>query len=205
MSTLTTDPRPEAQGVRSGDVPLHALLAEFATPGELMHAAEAVRKAGFRWWDCHTPFPVHGLDKAMGIKPTILPILVFGAGATGTAVGFALQAFTNSSALTLWAIVWVTGYPFLISGKPLLSTPAFVPVMFELTILLAATSTVFLMLLFNGLPWLHHPLFRSERFRRVTDDKFVLVIQARDPKFSRGKTEQFLRTLNPVAVEAVEA
>ena len=80
------------------------------------------------------------LDKAMGVQRTILPLLVFGAGLTGTTVGFILQAFTNASSISLWALVWVTGYPFLISGKPFLSLPAFIPVMFELTILLSATS-----------------------------------------------------------------
>jgi Protein of unknown function (DUF3341) len=129
---------------------IHGVLAEFHDPASLLHAAEKVREAGYRWWDCHTPFPVHGLDKAMGIQRTILPLLVFGAGLTGTTVGFILQAFTNASSLSIWALVWVTGYPFLISGKPLISLPAFIPVMFELTILLAATSCVGLMLLLNA-------------------------------------------------------
>ncbi|HMN94851.1 MAG TPA: DUF3341 domain-containing protein [Phycisphaerales bacterium] len=204
MSTLVTDPRPLSEGRPQERGRLYGLMAEFATPGELLRAADTVRKEGFRWWDCHSPFPVHGLDKAMGISPTILPVAVFGAAATGALVGFLLQAFTNSWSFTIWAIVWVTGYPYLISGKPLLSMPAFIPVMFELTILLAATSTVFLMLLFNGLPRLHHPLLKSDRFRRVTDDRFFLVIEARDPKFSRARTESLLRSLHPVAVEAVE-
>jgi hypothetical protein len=170
-----------------------------------MHAAEKVRDAGYRWWDCHTPFPVHGLDKAMGIQRTILPLLVFGAGLTGTTLGFILQAFTNSSSISLWALVWVTGYPFLISGKPLISLPAFIPVMFELTILLAATSCVGLMLLLNGLPWLSHPLLANKRFLRASDDRFFIVIQARDPRFFRSRTEEFMRGLGAKAVEAVEA
>ena len=130
--------------------PLYGLIAEFETPGDLMAAAEKVRDAGFRWWDCHTPFPVHGLDKSMGIKRTILPVLVFGAGATGTLAAFLLQSFTNSVGWTIWAGVWVTGYPFLISGKPAMSLPAFIPVMFELTILFSALATVSLMFLFSG-------------------------------------------------------
>ena len=184
---------------------LYGVLAEFHDPASLLHAAEKVRDAGYRWWDCHTPFPVHGLDKAMGIQRTILPLLVFGAGLTGTTVGFILQAFTNASSFSLWALVWVTGYPFLISGKPFLSLPAFIPVMFELTILLAATSCVGLMLLLNGLPWLSHPLFRSKRFLRATDDRFFIVIQSRDPRFFRSRTEEFLKGLGAKAVEAVEA
>jgi hypothetical protein len=184
---------------------IHGVLAEFHDPASLLHAAEKVREAGYRWWDCHTPFPVHGLDKAMGIQRTILPLLVFGAGLTGTTVGFILQAFTNASSLSVWALVWVTGYPFLISGKPLISLPAFIPVMFELTILLAATSCVGLMLLLNGLPWLSHPLLANKRFLRATDDRFFIVIQSRDPRFFRSRTEEFLKSLGAKAVEAVEA
>ena len=169
-----------------------------------MHAAEKVRDAGFTWWDCCTPFPVHGLDKAMGVKRTILPVLVFFAGASGTAAAFALQTFTNSFSFSTWAVVKVTGYPYLISGKPMMSLPAFIPVMFELTILFSALSCVGLMFLFNGLPRLFHPLLQNNRFRRATNDRFFVVIEARDPKFLRGKTEAFLRTLGATAVEAVE-
>ena len=184
---------------------VHSVLAEFHDPHALVHAAEKVRDAGYRYWDCHTPFPVHGLDKAMGVQRTILPLLVFGAGMTGTTLGFILQAFTNASSISLWALVWVTGYPFLISGKPLLSLPAFIPVMFELTILLAATSCVGLMLLLNGLPWLSHPLLANKRFLRATDDRFFIVIESRDPRFFRSRTEEFLKSLGAKAVEAVEA
>ena len=196
----TTSAQPAAARPR-----IYGLLAEFHDPASLMHAAEKVRDAGYRWWDCHTPFPVHGLDKAMGIQRTILPLLVFGAGLTGTTVGFILQAFTNATSLSIWALVWVTGYPFLISGKPFLSLPAFIPVMFELTILLAATSCVGLMLLLNGLPWLSHPLLANKRFLRATDDRFFIVIQSRDPRFFRSRTEEFLKGLGAKAVEAVEA
>ncbi len=203
MTTLTPT---QGTGTAGAQAParLYGLLAEFENPAQLMAAAEKVRDAGYRYWDCHTPFPVHGLDQAMGIKRTILPVCVFVAGATGCMAGFALQLFTNSFGLTIWAMVWVTGYPFLISGKPLLSIPAFIPVIFELTILFSALSTVGLMLLFNGLPWLHNPLFRSERFRRASDDRFFISIEARDPRFYRTKTEQLLKSLGATAVEAVE-
>ena len=203
MTTLTPT---QGTGTAGAQAParLYGLLAEFENPAQLMAAAEKVRDAGYRYWDCHTPFPVHGLDQAMGIKRTILPVCVFVAGASGCMAGFALQLFTNSFGLTIWAMVWVTGYPFLISGKPLLSIPAFIPVIFELTILFSALSTVGLMLLFNGLPWLHNPLFRSERFRRASDDRFFISIEARDPRFYRTKTEQLLKSLGATAVEAVE-
>jgi Protein of unknown function (DUF3341) len=201
MSTAT---HLHSQAASSAPRPVYGLIAEFEKPGDLMHAAEKVRDAGFTWWDCCTPFPVHGLDKAMGVKRTILPVLVFFAGATGTAAAFALQTFTNSFSFSTWAVVKVTGYPYLISGKPMMSLPAFIPVMFELTILFSALSCVGLMFLFNGLPRLFHPLLQNNRFRRATNDRFFVVIEARDPKFLRGKTEAFLRTLGATAVEAVE-
>ena len=184
---------------------LYGLLAEFETPAAIYAAAERVRDAGYRWWDCHTPFPVHGLDRAMGIRPTILPWLVFGAGATGTMIGFILQWFTNATSFDLWAFVWVRGYEFLVSGKPLLSGPVYPIVMFELTILLAAVGCVVMMFGLNKLPMLYHPCFKSERFRRASDDRFFIVIEARDPKFYRNKTEEFLDSLGATAVEELES
>ena len=206
MSTLTTKtatgagaPPQIAEATR-----LYGLIAEFKTPGEAMAAAEKVRDAGYRWWDTCTPFPVHGMDRAMGIRRTILPVIVFFAGMSGTLAAFILQWFTMGTETPIWALVWVTGYPYLISGKPLMSLPAFIPVMFEVTILFAALTTVFGMFIMNGLPRLHHPLFKSDRFLRVTNDRFFVVIEARDPKFIRGKTESFLRSLNPISIEAVD-
>jgi hypothetical protein len=183
---------------------LYGLLAEFDSPHAIYEAAKKVRAAGYRFWDCCTPFPVHGLDKAMGVKPTILPLLVFGAGATGCIVGLLLQWYTNATNLDMWFIVPVTGYAFLISGKPFWSLPANIPVIFELTVLLSAVGCVTLMLLLNGLPRLYHPLFKSKRFLRSTDDRFFVVIEARDPKFYREKTQRFLESLSPLSVEAVE-
>ncbi len=204
MTTFTPTTQHRPTGAATKPARLHGLLAEFENPAQLLAAAEKVRDAGYRYWDCHTPFPVHGLDQAMGIRRTILPVLVFCAGATGCMAGLALQLFTNSFSFSLWALVWVTGYPFLISGKPLLSIPAFIPVVFELTILFAALSTVGLLILLNGLPWLYHPLFKSERFRRASDDRFFISIEARDARFYRTKTEALLKSLGAAAVEVVE-
>ena len=183
---------------------LYGLLAEFDSPAAIYEAAKRVRAAGYRFWDCCTPFPVHGLDRVMGVKMTILPLLVFGAGATGCFLGVVLQWYTNAIDLPAWFIVPVRGYAFLISGKPFWSLPANIPVIFELTVLLSAGAAVVLMLLLNGLPRLYHPLFKSKRFLRVTDDRFFVVIEARDPKFYREKTERFLESLAPLAIEAVE-
>ena len=200
--------RPSA--LRGSKPKFYGLAAEFDSPAAVMHAAEKVKAEGFRFWDVCTPFPVHGMDKAMGIKNTILPVVVFCGGITGTTVAFCLQSFTNS---TNWStqrfMSWfppldVTGYGFLISGKPLLSLPAFIPVMFELTVLFSALTAVFGMFIMNGLPRLHHPLFKSDRFARVTNDKFFVVIEARDTKFLRGRTEALLKSLNPIAVEAID-
>jgi len=101
--------------------------------------------------------------------------------------------------------VWVHGYPFMISGKPFISTPAFIPVTFELTVLLSALSTVCWLMILNGLPRLYHPVFKNTRFARATDDRFFIVIESRDPKFARSRTDEFLKSLGPTAVEALES
>jgi hypothetical protein len=190
---------------RSAAAPkLYGLMAEFTSPAAIYHAAEKVRAAGYRWWDCHVPFPVHGLDKVMGVRPTILPIVVFFGGMTGTIVAVALQILTNATNVQL-PFIFLNGYAFLVGGKPFISGPAFVPVAFELTILLSALTSVGGMLLLNGLPRLYHPVFKSPRFARATDDRFFIVIEAGDPKFSRGKTEEFLRSLEPASIEALDA
>lgn len=198
MSTVPSPPVKPPQST-------YGLLAEFSTPKGIYEAAKKVREAGYRWWDCHTPFPVHGLDTAMGVRPTILPILVFGGGLTGCLLGFLLQWFTNATSFDFWVLVPVRGYDFLISGKPLLSGPAYIPVMFELTILLSAGAAVGLMFLLNGLPQWYHPLLKNERFRQVTDDKFYLVIEARDPQFFESRTRSLLEEIGAEHVEAVEA
>ena len=203
MSTMTSSNQTGSVAPVGNERPW-GVIAEFDSPGKILKAAKAVQDAGYRWYDCCTPFPVHGLDGAMGIKPTILPVLVFFAGLTGTSIGFMLQSFTNATDWSLWAFVWVTGYPYLISGKPLLSLPAFIPVMFELTILLSALTAVFAMYIMNGLPRLSHPLFNNERFRRVTDDKFFVVIESRDPKYFHDRTVALLESLGAETIEEVK-
>jgi len=183
---------------------LWGLAAQFDSPAGIYEAARKVRAAGYEWFDCLVPFPVHGLDKAMGVKHTILPVLVFFAGLTGLCVATFLQVFTNSVEINLWALVPVVGYEFNVSGKPLISTPAFVPVAFELTVLFASLATVFLMLALNKLPCLYHPVLKSPKMKRITDDRFVLVIEARDPQFSRSSTEQFLQSLEPERIVELE-
>ncbi len=180
------------------------IMAEFDTPAKIMQAAKHVHAAGYRHWDCHTPFPVHGLDKVMGIKPTILPVMVFFAGLTGCTLGLILQWFTNASTFDMWLIVFVRGYDFLISGKPMMSGPAWIPVIFESTILFAAVSTVALMLLMNGLPRLYHPTLKNRKFLRASEDRFFVVIEVRDPQFSQDQTEAMLKELDPISIEMLE-
>ena len=172
---------------------IFGLLAEFKTPQDLVRAAARVRDAGYTKWDAHTPFPVHGLDGAMGVRPTRLPYLVLGAGLTGTAGGLLMQWWMNA-----------VDYPLIISGKPFNSLPASIPVTFELTVLLAALTAFIGMLVANALPRFHNPLFASAAFRRVTTDAFFILIEAHDPRFDRDKTEALLTSEHATRVIAIE-
>lgn len=169
------------------------LLAEFDSAYALYQAAEKVRDAGYQDWDTHSPYAIHGMDTAMGIPRSKLPWITLCAGLMGLTGGWALQ----------W---WVSTieYPMLISAKPFHSLPAFVPLMFEFTILFAGIATVFGMLFLNGLPMLYHPLFTSERFARATDDKFFISIEAKDSKFDSEQTADLLRTAGAEHVEVIE-
>ena len=119
-------------------------LAEYATPGEVLHAAEKVRDAGYTQWDCLTPFPVHGLDDAMGMKKTILPWVILGGGLTGLAIAIFMQWYVNSPHTQSAGLYVLSGYPLIISGKPYWSIPPNVPIMFELTVLMSSLDGVFL-------------------------------------------------------------
>jgi len=178
--------------LKAGPAPVHGLLAEYDTPSQILHAAKAIRKAGFTKWDTYTPFAVHGIDDAMGIKMTILPWFTLGAGLIGLATAITLQWWTNAH-----------DYKWIISGKPFWSIPANVPIMFELTVLLSAITTLVGMLLLNNLPHPSHPLDQVRRFARVTDDKFFLMIEASDPKFDDVETRALLESTHAVAIEAV--
>jgi hypothetical protein len=172
---------------------LWALTVEFDSVQSLLGAAEQVRDAGYTRWDCHTPFPVHGLNDAMGIKHTRLPLLVLGGGLTGMSLGLLMQWWMNAK-----------NYPIIVGGKPLFGLPASIPVVFELTILFSALSAFIGMIAFNNLPMWHHNIFKSRRYPRVTSDRFLVVIEAQDPRFEERKTSEFLRTLGGSDVERVE-
>ncbi len=174
--------------------PNYGILAEFATPADLYHACERVRDAGFTRWDAHTPFPVHGLEKAMGLRRSPLPWIVLGMGLTGAALAFVLQWWVHASA-----------YPLVISGKPYFSWPAFIPITFEVGVLFAALGAVFGMLGLNRLPMHYHPLFRSKVFERVTDNAFFISIESWDPRFDPTATRKLLESLGARSVELVES
>lgn len=170
------------------------LLAEFDSPAALLRAAERVRDAGFTSWDTHSPFPVHGLERAMGLKRSMVPIGVLVLGLGGAAVGMGLQWWVSARA-----------YPLVVSGKPFFSWPAFVPIMFECGVLGGATGALLGFLGLSRLPRHHHPLFNSRSFERVTDDRFFLSIEAADPRFDAAETRRLLERAGALAVETVEA
>ncbi len=172
---------------------LYGLLAEFENPARLIEASRSVRDAGYKRWDTFSPFPVHGIEAAMGLRDSRLPWVTFFAGAAGTGVAILMQWWMNA-----------IDYKIVISGKPLFSLPANIPVAFELTILFASIATFLGMLGLNRLPQLYHPAFKSERFRRVTTDAFFVALEADDPAFELERTEQFLRSLGAVRIERLE-
>lgn len=174
--------------------PLAGLLAEFADEKALKHAAAELRKRGFQRWDAYSPYPVHGLERAMGIRRTVLPWIVFAAAVAGGAAAVLLQWWTNA-----------VDYPLRVSGKPYFSLPANIPIIFELVVLVAALAAFVGVLALNGLPRFSHPLFAVERFRRVTTDGFFLFIEAADAAFDESACRTLFGQLGAVAVEEVPA
>ncbi len=168
-------------------------MAEFDSATELVDAARRVRDAGFKKTDAFSPFPLHEIDEALGIKRSVLPFLILGGGITGLLSGLALQIFTH----------WFD-YPIIVGGRPHISIPSFIPPAYELTILFAAFTAVFGMLLLNGLPQPYHPVFNVPRFALATREKFFLVIEKSDPKFDYTETKKFMQTLDPQEVFDVE-
>lgn len=169
------------------------LLAQYETPADIYHASEKIRDAGFTRWDTCTPFPVHGLDRAMGLKPSPLPWFVLVIGASGSI--FAL-------AFMIWAMKY--DFPIVVSGKPLLSIPAFTPIWYEFTVLSSCLTIFFGNWILCRLPMLYYPAFKSKAFERATDDKFFVVIEATDPKFDLEKTRALLKDSGASLVEELE-
>jgi len=172
---------------------IHGILAEFAKPADIYHAAEKVRDAGYSRWDAYTPFPIHGMEDAMGVKRTRLPLLVALIGLSGAGLGFLMQWWMSS-----------VDYPLVTQGKPYASWQAFVPITFELGILSTAFATLIGMLALNGLPRWHHPLFKKERFLASSDDRFFVCIEAGDSKFHPDRTRALLEEAGATSIELVE-
>ena len=182
------------------------VLAEFDSPGALLTAAERVRDAVYTRWDTHSPFPVHGIDEAMGIRPTRLPWVVFIFGVFGCATGLGLQWWANAAGAEAFAFLptHLQGYTFQISGKPLFSLPANIPVIFELTVLLSALATVIGMLAMNNLPRFSSALSGHPRFQRATADRFFVVIAASDPRFHPERARSLLTGAGGTHVELLD-
>ena len=171
---------------------IHGLMAEFDDPSSLVAATERAHREGYRCMDAYSPFPIEELHEALGAHHTRLPLLVLIGGVCGCIGGYALQYWSS-----------VTAYPLNIGGKPLHSWPAFIPVTFECTILVAALSAVLGMLALNGLPQPYHPVFNVPRFALASRNRFFLCIESADPKFDLEGTREFLATLNPREVSTV--
>ncbi len=175
------------------DNKIYGLLAEFDTPTQLVEAARKVRDAGYKKTDAFTPFPLHEIDEALGIKRSILPFLVLGGGIIGLLSGLGLQYFVH-----------VYDYPIIVGGRPFFSLPSFIPPSYELTILLAAFTAVLGMLALNGLPQPYHPVFNVPRFALASREKFFLLIETKDAKFDYDETRNFMQNLNAQEVFDVE-
>jgi hypothetical protein len=171
----------------------YGIIAEFSRTADVLHAAEKVRDAGFTKWDVHTPFAVHGMDAAMGLKNSKVGYFSFLGGATGYTVGM----------LMIW---WMNAfdYQIVVGGKPMFSPFFAFPVSYECTILLASFGSLGGMLFLNRLPRLHHPLLKNRRFAQVTHDKFFIVIETADPKYSPAATRQLLEAAGAAHIEEVE-
>jgi hypothetical protein len=174
---------------------LFAMAAEVPNASALYHAAEKVRDAGYTRWDVYSPFPIHGMDHAMGLKKSWLSALVFIGGITGLTIAAILQFYPSS-----------IEYPLVVAGKPtnFFTVPAFFPIMFELTILFSGFTTLFGLLALMKLPRFNHPLFNSKQFDRTTDDGFFIALEARDPKFSANGTRDFLSEIGGASIELIE-
>jgi hypothetical protein len=171
----------------------YGLLAEYSDPGALLHAAEAMREKGYRHFDTHSPFPIHGMDRAMGLGNSKVGFFSLGGGITGLALATWLQWWTSA-----------VDYPINISGKPFFAVEPSIPIMFELTVLFSAFGAVAGMLALNGLPRPYNPLFYSKRFAGASDDRFFLHVAASDGQFDETQTAKDMRSAGALHVELVQ-
>jgi hypothetical protein len=171
--------------------PIHGLMAEFEKPEEVLEATRKARQAGYRDMDAYTPYPVEGLAAELGMPRTRVPFVILVAGLVGAAAGFFMQ---------YWSMA--IDYPFDVGGRPLNSWPVFLPITFEIMVLVASFAALLGMLFLNGLPQPYHPVFKVDRFVEAGSYRFFLCIEATDPQFDRERTREFLAGL--VAKDVVE-
>jgi hypothetical protein len=170
------------------------LLAEFENPHALLDAARKMNNEGFKDFDCHSPFPIHGMDDAMGLKRSPLGFIVFFFAAGALLAGITLEWWTSA-----------VDYPIVISGKPFFSYQAYGPVAFALMVLTGAFASLIGMLILNKLPLFHHPLFSSTKFEKVMDDGFFVSLSAEDAKFELEKSKKFLEKIGGKNIEVIGA
>ena len=161
---------------------LYGLGAEFSSAAALLEAAKKIYAHGFKKWDVYSPFPIHGMDHAMGFKRSRVSLFSLIGGFTGLTTAFVLIYYTSA-----------LNYPLIVQGKPYFALEPSLPIFFELTILLTAFGTILGLLLLTLLPRLHHPVFNWDRFQRATDDGFFLVLEVTDPKFDPTASRQLLQ------------
>ena len=167
---------------------LHGLMVEFDNADAILAATRRAREAGYRRMDAYTPYPVHGLAEELGLRKTNIPFVVLVGALVGAAAGFGMQYFSMA-----------IDYTFNVGGRPVNSWPVFIPITFELLILVGALAAFFGMLLLNGLPRPNHPVFNVPGFGRSSQDRFFLCVEAGDPQFDREATAEFLATLAPLS------
>ncbi len=174
--------------------PVYGLLARFAGPGELLEAARKLRAAGYRWIDTYSPFPIHGMERALRLGRSRVPAFVFVGGAIGVLFAQFVQYYEST-----------VSYPLIVHGKPFNSAESFVPISFETMILYASIAAVLSMLFLNGLPRFYHPVFRGRSFARASNDGFFLSVESRDAMFDRGATPELLASLGGVEIQFLKA
>jgi len=188
------------------DPSIYAAIAEFDDGPELVEAGRQVRAAGYTKLDALTPFPVHGIDEAIGVPRSLLGYFVIFIAFCGTTAAVLLMWYTGAyqGHIPGCDLIGMCSYPQVIGGKPLFDITFGIPIMFELSILFAAFASVLGMFALNGLPQLYHPTGNYSRIAGASDDKFLLVVEATDPKFKAAETADFLKSLGATHVEIVE-
>jgi len=171
----------------------YGLIAEFKSVSGVVEASKKIRDEGYQEWDVLTPFPIHGLDEAMGLKRSKVPYFTFFGGLMGTTIATLMIWFMNAY-----------DYPIIVGGKPFFSPIYPFPVIYELTILLAAFGTFFGMFITNKLPMHHHPVFEHNGFSRATDDHFWIVVECADPLFELEKTKKLLTDVGGIQITLLE-